>query len=84
MYPSHMATLAKAPTKSTYRMSHAELEETAAYLGVDPTGLDTEVLRAEVKRVGEARWKEENREAIEQWNAWLRENGDVLSELAPQ
>ncbi|AQR75803.1 hypothetical protein BXU08_09660 [Sphingomonas sp. LM7] len=59
-------------------MSHAELIETAAYLEVDPTGLDTEALRAEVKRVGEARWTEENREAIEQWNAWEKSHGSPL------
>ena len=31
----------------------------------------TEAVRAEKNR----RWKEENREALETWNAWVRENG---------
>jgi antitoxin CcdA len=31
-------------------------------------------LAAELKRVREERWLEENREAIEAWNVWMEEN----------
>ena len=31
-------------------------------------------LAAELKKVREARWLEENREAIEAWNVWMEEN----------
>ena len=67
--------------KATRRMSHAELLEAAAYFGVDAAGLDTEALRANVKRIAEARWLDENREAIEEFNAWVRKNGIPHSDL---
>ena len=76
-----MATAAKSydpyaiPTR---RMTHDELLEAAVYFGVDPAGLETEALRARVKAVAGARWVEENREAMDAWNAWVEKNGAPL------
>ena len=39
------------------------------------TGI-AEAVKAEKERV----WKEENREAIEAWNAWVKENGLPFAE----
>ena len=79
-----MATAAKSYdpfAKSTRRMTREELLEAAAYFGVDPTGLDVETLRARVREVGTVRWKADNREAIEEWNIWIRENGIPHADL---
>ena len=35
-------------------------------------------LAAELKRVREERWLEENREAIAEWTAWTENNGLIL------
>lgn len=79
-----MATAANAydpfaiPTR---RMTPEQVLEAAAYFGIDVAGLDIEQLRARVKEVGTARWKEENRQAIEEWNVWIRENGIPHADL---
>jgi post-segregation antitoxin (ccd killing protein) len=70
-------------SKSTRRMSRAELLDAAAYFGVDPAGLETEALRCKVKSEAEARWLAENREAIDEFNAWVRENGIPDADLTP-
>lgn len=62
----------------TRRMTRGDLLKAAAFFGIDPAGLETEILRAEVKKVGDARWADENREAMEQWNAWVEKNGAPL------
>lgn len=73
-----MATTAKLPEKSTLRMSRDELLEAAACLDLDVSGLDIEALRGKVKQVGEARWIEENRAAMEAWNRWDEKHGSPL------
>lgn len=66
------------PTK---RMTESDLLRAAAYFGVDVEGLEMESLRAAVKRSGEARWIEENREAMLEWSAWHEKNGHPLADL---
>ncbi len=65
----------------TRRMSRDDLLRAAEYFEIDATGLDLEALRTRVKQVGEARFIEENREAIEEFNAWVRTNGIPHSDL---
>jgi antitoxin CcdA len=76
-----LATTARPPEKATFRTTRDELLAAAAGLRIETAGLDTEALRAKVRQVGEALWLEENREAIEEWNAWVRENGIPHSDL---
>lgn len=38
-------------------------------------------LAAELKRVREKRWLEENREAIAEWNEWTARNGLILGKF---
>ncbi len=49
--------------------------ELADDLGIDVQAVCEKALRAEVER----RYKEEHREAFEQWNAWVEENGLPLA-----
>jgi len=65
----------------TRRMTHDDLLRAADYWGVDAAGIDLEALRARVKQVAEARWLEENRAAIEEWNLWYEKNGHPLADL---
>ncbi len=63
----------------------ANLSIDAALLG-EAKSLSVNVSRAAeagiaeaVRKEKERRWKEENREAIEGWNQWVRENGLPLA-----
>jgi len=59
----------------TRRMTHDDLLRAADYWGVETSGLSTEALRARVKQVAETRWRDENRVAIDEFNAWVLEHG---------
>lgn len=72
--------LTRTPSRKPANLSiDADLLAEAKALNVNvsraaETGI-AEAVKAEKERV----WKEENREAIEAWNAWVRENGLPLA-----
>lgn len=51
----------------------------ARALGVNVSRACEEGLRAEVKKAREARWLEENREAIDSSNSWVEKHGLPLA-----
>jgi post-segregation antitoxin (ccd killing protein) len=59
----------------TRRMTRDDLLRAADYWDVDAAGLDLEGLRVRVKQVAEARWRDENRVAIDEFNGWVLEHG---------
>lgn len=67
----------------TRRMTSEDLTRAAIALGIDVAGYEIEALRAEVKRVGRARWLDENRAAIDGWSAWYEKNGHPLADFLP-
>lgn len=61
-----------------------ELLEQAQALGVDLPQICEAALRDAVRRAEKARrWQEENRAAIEAWNAWLEKNELPLARHRP-
>jgi len=65
----------EGPKKATNVSLSAELVEEARKLGINVSEACQTGLAAEVKKTREAAWKVENRDAIESWNAYIRENG---------
>jgi antitoxin CcdA len=63
------------PKRATNVSLSAELVEQAKALGINVSEACQTGLSAEVKTAREAAWKAENREAIESWNRYIRENG---------
>ncbi len=53
----------------------ADLIEAAREHGINLSEACERGLAAEVKQAREAQWLAENREALEAWNVWTRENG---------
>ena len=67
------------PKRPTNVSLNAELVDQARALGINVSEACQAGLAAEVKAAREAAWKEENREAIESWNAYTREHGLPLA-----
>src|SRR3546814_7249049 len=70
----------EGPSKSSLKKPtnvslSAALVEEAKTLGINVSEACQTGLAAEVRKAREATWKEENRAAIESWNAHIRENG---------
>lgn len=65
----------------TRRMTREDLLRAADYWGVEAGGLSTEALRVRVKQVAEARWQDENRVAIDEFNTWVLEHGIPHADL---
>lgn len=55
--------------------------DAARKAGINLSRVTDNALRVAVKEAQEQRWLEENREAIERFNAWYAENGDPLAHL---
>jgi antitoxin CcdA len=51
--------------------------------GVNLSRVTEAALRVAVKQAEEARWREENRDAIARFNEWYTQNGDPLAHLQP-
>ena len=51
----------------------------AKALDLNVSRLAEEGIAAAVREEKNRRWKEENQEAIESWNEWVRENGRPLA-----
>lgn len=69
----------EGPKKPTNVSLNAELVEEARKLGINVSEACQTGLAAEVKKAREAAWKEENRAAIESWNAYTRQHGLPLA-----
>ena len=65
----------KTPKKSVNLSIDAELAAEAKAAGTNMSAVLEKALRAELKAGREAKWREENREAIEASNAELERNG---------
>jgi antitoxin CcdA len=57
-----------------------ELMAKARALGVNVSKVSEAALGAELTRIQNERWREENREAMLAWNAWIEEKGLPLAE----
>ena len=67
---------AKAPFRRPTNISlDAQMIEDAKELGINISRACEQGLSEEIRAERNRRWKEENREAIEGWNAWVEEHG---------
>jgi len=71
--------ISAGPRRATNVSLSSELVEQARALGVSVSRACEAGLAAEVKKVREAKWIEENWEAIQSWNAWADEHGLPLA-----
>jgi antitoxin CcdA len=58
----------------------SEMIAMAKELGINVSQACERGLAAELKKVREAKWLEENMGAIESWNAWVEKNGLPLAQ----
>lgn len=73
--------LTKPPPRKPVNLSlNAELVAEAKALELNVSRLAEEGIAAAVREEKIRRWKEENREAMESWNEWVRENGLPFAE----
>lgn len=70
---------AAAPKKATNVSLPVDLVQDAKRLGINVSEACQTGLAAAVKNAREAEWKEVNREAIESYNRYIRENGLPLA-----
>jgi antitoxin CcdA len=70
---------ANRPRRATNVSLDAELIDTARALGINVSRACERGLKREVAEATRAQWLEENREAIEGWNAYVREHGLPLA-----
>jgi antitoxin CcdA len=68
-----------SPRRATNVSLSAQLIEEARELGISVSRACEAGLAAEVKKAREAKWIEENWEAIQSWNAWVDEHGLPLA-----
>ena len=69
----------KAPRKSTNVSLAADLVAEAKALDINLSRACEAGLEAALKQERKRRWQDENAEAIEAWNVWVRENGLPLA-----
>ncbi len=71
---------AKPPARRPVNVSlRTDLAEQARQLGLNMSQACESGLEAAVKRAREAKWLEENREAIDYWNRYVDEHGLPLA-----
>ena len=68
-----------SPKRATNVSLAADLVEDAKRFGINVSEACQTGLAAEVKKAREAAWKEENREAIDSYNAYVRKHGLPLT-----
>lgn len=72
--------IASSPARKPTNVSlDAEFVAEAKALGINLSQACEKGLVEAVKEARAALWQEENREAIESWNAWVEENGLPLA-----
>ncbi len=64
-----------SPRRATSMTLDAELLDEARALGMNLSRAAEEGIRAQVRGERARRWKEENAEAIADYNKWIEENG---------
>lgn len=69
----------KRPRKSTNLSLAADLVEEAKALDINLSRACEAGLEAALKEERKRRWQEENRPAMEAWNAWIAEHGLPLA-----
>ena len=75
-----MLTKAPKPQRKATNLSiDQNLVAEAKALDLNVSRLAEEGIAAAVREEKNRRWKEENREAMEAWNEWVRENGLPLA-----
>lgn len=67
--------LSLSPRRATNVSLSAKAVEEAKALGINVSQACENGLLIELKKERERRWQLENAGAIEQWNAWVHENG---------
>ena len=70
-----------APRRPTNVSLRADAVAEAKTLGINVSKACEAGLLIELKRERERRWQDENREAIQGWNAWVREHGLPIKPL---
>ncbi len=70
---------AGSPKRATNISLDSEMIAMAKELGINVSQACEKGLAAELKRVRDGRWQEENREAIEASNAWVEKHGLPLA-----
>jgi antitoxin CcdA len=78
-----MDRIAAGPRRPTNVTLSEELLADAKTLGINVSRACETGLAAEVKKAREAKWVEENRDAMEAWNDWVDEHGLPLAHLRP-
>jgi antitoxin CcdA len=68
-----------SPKKATNVSLPSDMVEEAKRLGINVSQACEVGLAKEVRKALGEEWKRENREAIESWNKWTRENGLPLA-----
>ena len=76
-----MDRIASGPRRPTNVSLSEELIAEAKALGINVSRACEAGLAAEVRKVGEQRWIEENRAAMQSWNDWIDEHGMPLADL---
>ena len=71
----HMNTAMRSRTRPTNVSLDAGLVEEAKELGVSISQASNRGLEQAVKKARGERWREENREALDSYNAWVEKNG---------
>jgi len=72
----------KAPFRRPTNISlDSAMIEDAKELGINISRACEQGLSEEIRAERNRRWKEENREAIEGWNAWVEEHGLPLEKF---
>lgn len=69
-----------APKRATNVSLPSDLIEEARRLNINISKACEQGLERQVAKSRADRWQEENREAIEYWNAWVEEHGLPLAE----
>ena len=72
--------VASGPRRTITLSLAEEYAADAEALGIDLEGALDRALATEIKRERDRRWKQDNREAIAEWNAWVEENGLPLAD----
>jgi antitoxin CcdA len=68
-----------SPKRATNVSLATDLVDDAKRFGINVSEACQTGLAAEVKKAREAKWKEENREAMDWWNEYVRQNGLPLA-----
>jgi antitoxin CcdA len=74
----------EATRKRSVNLSiRAELAEEAKTFGTNMSALLEAALEDKHRELRREKWRDDNRAAIEAWNAWIEENGVPFEELRP-